>query len=81
VTVSWFDYYKWHLLIALLVVACIAWGISLIRSGRTGWGWILVAAAGALIVFVISQFMRGGSSDGNGFGGGSSSGDGASGDW
>lgn len=81
VKVSWFDYYKWHLLITLLVVACIAWGISLIRSGRTGWGWVLIAAAGALIVFLISLFMRGGSSDGNGFGGGSSSGDGASGDW
>jgi uncharacterized protein len=54
--------------------------ISLIKSGRKGWGWALLAALGVILFFVlrtaISQSGSGGS-----FGGGSSGGGGATGSW
>lgn len=63
------------LIIGLIILGII---ISLFRSGRTGWGWILIAAVGFIIVAVLSGGGRGG---GGGFGGGSSGGGGATGSW
>lgn len=77
--VSWFSYYKWHLLIGILILACIAAGISCMRSGKKGWGWAFFIAAGALLLFLIKMIFSSKSS--SGFGGGSSFGGGASGSW
>ncbi len=67
------------LLIALiaLVVGVI---VSLFKSGRTGWGWALIIALGALLFFLLRAAARSGGS-GGAFGGGSSGGGGASGSW
>ncbi len=77
--VSWFSFYKWHILMAVLIVVCIFAGISCMRSGRTGWGWAFFVAAGTLLFFLVSMLAKGKSS--GGFGGGSSFGGGASGSW
>jgi len=77
--VSWFSFYKWHLLIGLLIVVCIFAGISCMRSGKKGWGWAFFGAAGMLLLFLVRMLLKGKSS--SGFGGGSSFGGGASGSW
>jgi uncharacterized protein len=77
--VSWYSFYKWHILAVILIVLCIFAGFSCIRSGKSGWGWAFFATAGVLIFFLISLLSRGKSS--SGFGGGSSFGGGASGSW
>jgi uncharacterized protein len=77
--VSWYSFYKWHILIGLLIIVCIFAGISCMRAGKSGWGWAFFAAAGMLIFFIFSLLMSGKSS--SGFGGGSSFGGGASGSW
>lgn len=77
--VSWYSFYKWHLLVGGLVIVCLFAGISCMRTGRTGWGWAFFAAAGMLIFFLFSLLASGKSS--GGFGGGSSFGGGASGSW
>jgi uncharacterized membrane protein YgcG len=77
--VSWFSFYKWHILIGALVLVCIFAGFSCMRAGKNGWGWAFFAAAGVLIFFLFSMLMSGKSS--SGFGGGSSFGGGASGSW
>lgn len=79
VKVSWFEYHKWHLLMGLLIVICILAGISCMKSGKTGWGWIFFTAAGVILLFLIRALMSGKSS--SGFGGGDSFGGGASGTW
>lgn len=56
----------------LLIVFVI---VSLFRSGRKGWGWLLIAAIGMLLLFALRNSARGG------FGGGFSGGGGASGSW
>ena len=79
---------------ALAVMAAlgfIAAIVSLFRSGRSGWTWLLIAALGSLLVYVLTSVFRGFDSDGGhsdgdsgssgGFDGGSSDGGGASGDW
>jgi len=77
--VSWFSFYKWHILIAILIIVCIFAGISCMRSGKKGWGWAFFVAAGILIFFLFKMIAKGKSS--SGFGGGSSFGGGASGSW
>jgi uncharacterized protein len=77
--VSWYSFYKWHILIGGLIIVCIFAGISCMRAGKTGWGWAFFAAAGMLIFFLLSLLMSRKSS--GGFGGGSSFGGGASGSW
>ncbi len=77
--VSWFSFYKWHILIAILIIVCIFAGISCMRSGKKGWGWAFFIAAGMLLLFLIKMLAKGKSS--SGFGGGSSFGGGASGSW
>ncbi len=75
---SWFDYYKWHILLWILIIICIGVAISCFRSGKKGWGWGLLALVGVLLLF-LWNLSSGNKSDG--FGGGKSSGGGASGDW
>ncbi|MCK5808874.1 TPM domain-containing protein [bacterium] len=77
--VSWFSFYKWHLLLGVLIIVCIFAGFSMMKSGKTGWGWAFFAAAGVLLFFLIRMLARGKGS--SGFGGGSSFGGGASGSW
>ena len=77
--VSWFSFYRYHLLVAALIVVCIAAGVSCRRKGKEGWGWAFFAAAGILLLFLLKMVIRGKSS--GGFGGGSSFGGGASGSW
>jgi uncharacterized protein len=79
IKISWFDFYKWHIAIAALIIICIFAGISCMRSGNTGWGWAFFAAAGMLLAFLLRMLSMGKSS--GGFGGGSSFGGGASGSW
>lgn len=77
-----------------LIVA--AFIVSLFRSGKAGWGWLIMAAAGVGLFTLFRALeqhgrrMQGPSGDstswssggsGDGFGGGSSDGGGASGDW
>lgn len=77
--VSWFSFYKWHILIGVLIVVCLFAGVSCMRSGKKGWGWAFFAAAGMLLLFLLRMLGKGKSS--GGFGGGKSSGGGASGSW
>lgn len=77
--VSWFEFYKWHLLIVLLIVICIFAGINCMKSGKKGWGWAFFAAAGFLIILLFKLLLSGKRQ--SGFGGGSSFGGGASGSW
>ncbi len=64
--------------IAILLIVLIAAAISAFRSGKTGWGWIFLAAIGAIIWFLF-RLMPNGRGGGGGYGGGSSSGGGGSG--
>jgi uncharacterized protein len=77
--VSWLSFYKWHILLVILIVVCVVAGISCMRSGKKGWGWVFFIAAGILLIFLIKMLASGKSS--GGFGGGSSFGGGASGSW
>ncbi|NOY68621.1 MAG: TPM domain-containing protein [Deltaproteobacteria bacterium] len=81
--VSWFSHYKWHILIVILIIICITAGISCMKSGKKGWGWMFFAGAGILLLFLLrlSSKNKSSSGGGGGFGGGSSSGGGASGSW
>ena len=54
--------------------------VSLFKSGRSGWGWALIAGIGIVIFFVLRAAASSGGSGGS-FGGGSSGGGGASGSW
>lgn len=63
-----------------LVLLAIGTAISLIMSGRKGWGWALLLGLGALLFFLLRSASQSGGSAG-GFGGGSSGGGGASGSW
>jgi uncharacterized protein len=75
---SWFDYYKWHILLWILILICVGVAISCFRSGKKGWGWGLLALIGVLLLFLWSLSS---SNKSDGFGGGKSSGGGSSGDW
>ena len=59
----------------------VALAISLIRSGRAGWGWALLGILGAILVAVLVAAMRGGGGGSGSFGGGSGGGGGATGSW
>lgn len=71
----------WTLATMVLGIALVIMVIvSLFKSGRSGWGWALIAALGVVIFFILRAAASGGGS-GGGFGGGSSGGGGASGSW
>lgn len=57
--VSWFSFYKWHLLIGVVIIVCIFAGFSCMRSGKKGWGWAFFAAAGVLIFFLFRMLASG----------------------
>ena len=63
-------------LFALVVVVI----VSLFKSGRSGWGWALIAFVGIALFFILRSAASGSGSGGS-FGGGSSGGGGASGSW
>lgn len=77
--VSWFEFYRWHIIIGAIILICLAAGISCMRQGKSGWGWGFFAIVGVLLLFLINLIFSGKSS--SGFGGGSSFGGGASGSW
>ncbi len=71
----------WFWPVAILaVIAVIALIVSLFRSGRKGWGWIVIAAVGVLL-FMALRLASSSSGSGGGFGGGSGGGGGATGSW
>lgn len=73
-------FYKWHIVIGMLIVVCIFAGISCMRSENTGWGWAFFGVAAILFLFLLKLLAMGKSS--RDFGGGSSfGGGGASGSW
>ena len=80
VRVSWFQYYKWHLLLGGLCILSTAAGISCMRAGRKGWGWAFFTLAFVLLLFLLRLIMKINGRKG-GFGGGRSGGGGASGSW
>ncbi len=61
----------------ILVVAMI---INLFKTGRKGWAWVLIAALGVFLFFIIRAMLSNSGSSG-GFGGGFSGGGGATGSW
>ncbi len=77
--VSWFSFYKWHIVIVALIIVCIFAGVSCMRSGKQGWGWVFFVTAGMLLLFLFRMLSKGKSS--GRFGGGNSFGGGASGSW
>ena len=83
--VSWFSYYKWYLLGGVIILILVAAGISALRSGKKGWGFLLLSAAFGLLVWLLKTMSSGSdsnsSSSGGGFGGGKSSGGGTTGRW
>ena len=82
---SWLAFHKWHLLLGALILISILAGISCLRHGRSGWGWVFFGIAFFLIVILVKLLGSDKSSSGYGdsgsFGGGSSFGGGASGSW
>ena len=71
----------WQLLVFVGLFALgIGVAISLIKSGRKGWGWGLLAVLGVILFFVLRMAMSQ-SGSGGAFGGGSSGGGGATGSW
>jgi len=77
--ISWWSYHKWHIIIGVVIAACVFAGISCMASGKRGWGWAFFVAAGILLAFLIRNLLRGRSR--SGFGGGGFSGGGAGGSW
>lgn len=74
----------WKPLVILGLLALgVGAGISLIVSGRKGWGWVLLAAIFAIVVAILVGIFRGRgeSYSGGSFGGGSGGGGGATGSW
>lgn len=74
--VSWLEYHFWAIIAVTLCLIFIAAAVSLIRKGRAGWGYALLAAIFAILMWVlfINKVIAL-------FGGGRSSGGGASGRW
>jgi len=79
ISVSWFEFYKWHLAAGVLAVICVAAGVSCMRAGKKGWGWMFFSIAFIILIFLAKVLLRGKSK--GGFGGGRSGGGGASGSW
>ncbi len=72
----------WWVLPAMIlgVILLIGVIVSLFKSGRSGWGWALIAAIGVALFFILRAAASNAGSGGS-FGGGSSGGGGASGSW
>jgi uncharacterized protein len=63
-----------------LIILGITAAVSLIRSGRAGWGWALLAAIGLILAGIVAMMLSG-RGGGSSFGGGSGGGGGATGSW
>lgn len=70
--------YLVEILVGALVILCIFAGISCMKNGYNGWGWVFFTFAFFLVLWFIKQMFKG---KGGGFGGGRSGGGGASGSW
>ncbi|MEH6670687.1 TPM domain-containing protein [Halopseudomonas sp.] len=75
--VSFFEWYKWHILAGIGALISTLIALSLDKKKDSGWFWILLALAGFLVLGIFSHLKGGKASDG--FGGGGSDGGGASG--
>lgn len=72
----------WQILLTVLagiIIVCSI--ISLFRSGRHGWAWLLIALLGGFIWFILSHAGHNDGHSGDTFAGGSSGDGGASGSW
>jgi uncharacterized protein len=70
----------WAIVLNLVLLGLIIGVIvSLFRTGRSGWGWALIAVLGIMLFFMMRSAASGGG--GGSFGGGFSGGGGASGSW
>ena len=67
--------------VIVLFVLTFLVAISLIKSGRQGWGWSLLAVLGVTLAYLLATGRGYGTGSSGGFGGGSSGGGGASGGW
>ncbi|MFZ2633964.1 MAG: TPM domain-containing protein [Desulfosalsimonadaceae bacterium] len=72
----------WWFLPAMIIglIGVVAMIINLFKTGRSGWAWVLIAALGVFLFFIIRAMLSNAGS-GGGFGGGSSGGGGATGSW
>ncbi len=64
-----------------LIIGLIMLIFNLFKTGRSGWGWALIALTGAAIWMLMRASASSSGGSGGGFGGGSSGGGGASGSW
>jgi len=79
IPVTWFEFYKWHLLAGVAIVALVLSGIFLEGKGKRGLVWLCFGGAVFLLFGLIMALIFGRSE--SGFGGGSSGGGGATGSW
>ncbi|SFV57303.1 Beta-propeller domains of methanol dehydrogenase type [hydrothermal vent metagenome] len=77
--VTWLDFYKWHIALGVLIIIGIFVIVSLFKSGKKGWGWMLLLVVGGLLAFLIKLIIFGFKIVG--FAGGFSVGGGATGEW
>ena len=77
--VSWFSFYKWHIILGVLFFIFLIAGINFLKQGKKGWGWVFLSIAGIILIFLLKMLLSGKSK--SGFGGGSSFGGGATGSW
>lgn len=79
--------FPWHIVwIALAALTCLLIGISCLKNGKRGWGYVFIGLAIILILlalYLVSEVFKHSNSAGGsgGFGGGSSGGGGATGSW
>jgi len=79
VPVSFFEYYKWDIIIFVIVLALLCTIITKVREKSPGIICLLLASAGLLFISIFNMLFGGLNSDG--YGGGDSDGGGASGDF
>ena len=79
IPVTWYEFYKWHLLVAGMAVAMVLSGIFFEARGRRGLVWLCFGGFFLLLFGLLAMLIAGKSE--SGFGGGSSGGGGASGSW
>lgn len=79
--------FPWYIVwVGLAALACLLIGVSCIRSGKRGWGYVFIGLAIILFLlalYLLKEILKHSQTAGNsgGFGGGSSGGGGATGGW
>lgn len=76
---TWLERHVWDIIIWILIFIIAMVAFSCFKSGKTGWGWGLLALIGGLLLLLWS--MSSGDNKSDGFGGGKSDGGGADGEW